>query len=108
MSARTLNRLLRRRRRHVAAVAVVLGLVGVVTVHHIPMPDEGMGAMGMGAMVVCLGVLPAIAAALSVVGGLLPPPGLVAVLPWASNRILASPPHPRARSSPVGTVVLRL
>jgi hypothetical protein len=106
MRASTLNRLLRRRRRHLVALAVVFALSGAVAVHHMATHEGGMSDMG--AMVVCLAVLPAVAtAAVAIVGGLLPRPRFALFLAWAPDRLLVAPPLPRARSSPVATVVLR-
>jgi hypothetical protein len=104
MSVSALSRLLRRRRHHLAVLAVVLAVGGTVAVHHAALADMGMG----GAMVVCLAVLPAVAvAAAHVVRALLRRPLSVSLLPWPPHRGEVSPPHPRARSSPVATVVLR-
>lgn len=104
MRATAINRLLRRNRRQLAAVAVVLALGGAVVAHHLPMHDMGMG----GAIVICLAVLPAVAAgAARMLGVLLPRPWRILVGSWAPSRLLAAPPLPRARSSPVATVVLR-
>ncbi|MEJ7797530.1 MAG: hypothetical protein WKF42_03450 [Solirubrobacteraceae bacterium] len=101
----TINRLLRRRRRHLAAFAVVLALAGAVAVHHTPFDHMGMGA----AMALCLAVLPAVAVAVArVLGALFSGPRSWLALAWAPSRLLVAPPLPRARSSPVATVVLRL
>jgi hypothetical protein len=102
MSAAAINRLLRRYRRRLVVVALVLSIGGAVAVHHGGIDELHMGE----AMVVCLAVLPVLAAG-AAVGRMtlgrrhtldpfrLPP--LVAVLP----------PVPRARASPVVLVVLR-
>lgn len=87
-------------------LAVLLALSGVVALHHAAMSDVGVGDLGMCAMVVCLAVLPAAQAA-AAPGGLPPLPSHVLSLPAAPGRLLAAPPLPRARSSPVATVVLR-
>lgn len=108
MSLVALNQMLRRRRRHLLALAAVFAIAGAVAVHHMSMDDMHMG-MDDAAMVVCLAVLPAVAitAAARLVG---PPAGtaprLAPAAAWAGP-LLAAPPVPRARSSPVGTVVLR-
>ena len=83
----------------------MLALGGAVVAHHLPAEHLGIG----GAMVLCLAVLPAIAVAVArIVGGLLPRLRAVLVVPWPPSRLLANPPLPRARASPVATVVLRL
>ena len=103
ISAEALNRLLRGRRRHLAGLAVMLCLGGAVAVHHISIDDMAMD----GAMVACLAVLPVVGvAAVSVLRRRLP--GLRRLLPPASAQRAIVPPVPRARSSPVATVVLRL
>ncbi len=78
-------------------------LGGAVAVHHVSIDDMAMG----GAMVACLAVLPVVAvAAVSVLRSRLP--HLRRQLPPASAQRAIVPPAPRARSSPVATVVLRL
>jgi len=107
INATSINRVVRRRRCHLAAVMAMLALGGAVVAHHLPAEHLGIG----GAMVLCLAVLPAIAVAVAVariVGGLLPRLRAVLVVPWPPSRLLANPPLPRARASPVATVVLRL
>lgn len=104
MSASAFNRLLRRRRRHLAALAVVLALSAAVAAHHMPVDHMGMG----GAMVLCLAVLPALALTVArVVAALLPRARPLLPIAYAPCRSLAAAPLPRARSSPVATVVLR-
>jgi hypothetical protein len=99
-----INRLLRRRRRHLAALAVVLALGGAVAVHHMPVDHMGMAA----AMVTCLAVLPTLAFAVArAVEALLSRPRRVLLMPCAPRRLPAAAPLARARASPVATVVLR-
>jgi hypothetical protein len=104
MSAGAINRLLRRRRGHLAAFAVTLALGGAVAAHHMPFEHTGMG----GAMVLCLAVLPVLALAASrAVEALLPRARRPLAMVYAPCRLRATAPLPRARSSPVATVVLR-
>lgn len=104
MSASAINRLLRRRRRRVAAFAVVLVLGCAVAAHHMPTDHVGVGA----AMVMCLAVLPALAlTVVGVVQALLRRVRQVLPMVFAPCWLLAAPPLPTARSSPVATVVLR-
>jgi hypothetical protein len=103
MSISALDRLLRRRRHHLAVLAVILVAGAAIAVHHTPMVEMGMG----GAMVVCLAVLPALAvAAVRATAALMP---RACVLAFVSPPYVGGlePPQPRARSSPVSTVVLR-
>lgn len=104
MSACVINRLLKRRRRHLAALAVVLALGAAVAAHHMPFEHVGMG----GAMVLCLAVLPVAAfAVMRVVEALLPRARHLLLMVHAPCRLVAAAPLPRARSSPVATVVMR-
>ena len=105
MTAIALNRALRGSRRRIACLAAVLCLGGVVVVHHTPMDHMGMGK----AMVMCLALLPAVALAVAGVlcGGWTRPRVRIAVQ-WPRVVQLAAPPLPRARSSPVRSMVLRL
>jgi hypothetical protein len=103
VSASAINRLLRRRRRRLAAFAVVLALGAAVAAHHMPVEH-----IGLGAMVICLAVLPVLAPAVAhVVEALLPRVRQLRPIAYAPCRLLAATPLPRARSSPVATVVLR-
>lgn len=103
MSSIAINTMIRRRRRHLTALAVVLALAGAVAAHHLPIGHIAMS----GAMVVCVAVLPAIAAAARAASSLLARPTLLLSCRWAPMT-RSAPPVPRARSSPVATVVLRL
>lgn len=107
MSLVALNRMLRRSRRHLVAFAAICTIAGAVAVHHLSMDGMHPG-MGDAAMVVCLAVLPALAAtALQLAApSTWRAPRLSRRVAWAGP-LLAAPPVPRARSSPVSTVVLR-
>jgi len=108
MSADALNRLFRGRRRHLAVVAVMVCLGATVAVHHFSPGDMGMAdTAAHNTMVVCLGVI--LLVALAIATGLpLRLPRLRRVrLRVAAQRVVMAP-TPRARSSPVATVVLRL
>lgn len=108
MSVDALNRLFRGRRRHLAVMAVMVCLGATVAVHHVSPGDMGMGDVAMhSAMVICLGVIPMVALAIAT--------GLPHRIPQLRMGRLElplqqafMPPAPRARSSPVATVVLRL
>ncbi len=108
MSATTLNRLLRRRRQHLAVLVVLVWLAGAVVAHHTATGQMDIGTMAMGGvMVVCLAVLPAVAAAATAAGAALLPRAPLFFLAWLPARLVPAAPLPRARSSPVATVVLR-
>jgi len=102
MSASAIDSLLRRRRCRVAAFAVVMALGAAVATHHMPVDNIGADA----AMVICLAVLPALALAVAHVVHLAPRTELL-LIACEPCRLLAAPPLPRARSSPVATVILR-
>lgn len=90
----------------------MVGLAGAVVAHHMPMDHMDMSDMALsGVMVVCMAVLPVVALAAGAAGAAvagLPPRSLLNLLvSWAPARLLPAPPQPRARSSPVATVVLR-
>jgi hypothetical protein len=103
VSASAINRLLRRRRRNLAVVAAVLALGAAVAAHHMPIDH-----IGMGAMVLCLAVLPALALTVArAVEAFVPRARRLLAMTRAPCRSLVGEPLPRARSSPVATVVLR-
>lgn len=109
MSAIALNNIARSSRQRLAAVALMLVLATTVAVHHLSVDDMGMHAMAThSAMVVCLGVLPIVGAAFAVVLGVVTsrPRAPRARYTFPAAHTLPPPP-PRARSSPVFTVVLR-
>jgi hypothetical protein len=107
-----LRELMRRCRRHAAAVLVVLTLAGAIAVHHssLAMGDKHHD-MGMATVAeLCLGVFTAVSAAAAAVAlGLLvlrrwhPPIALVPVAAVPARR----PPRARARAGPTFLCVLR-
>lgn len=108
MSAVALNRLFRGRRRHLAVMAVIACLGATVAVHHLSPDDMGMAGMAAhSTMVVCLGVIPLVALAIATGLPLRLPRLLVGRLRIPRHSVVMAP-APRARSSPVATVVLRL
>lgn len=107
ISANALNGLFRGRRRHLAVVVVMVCLGATVAVHHFSPGDMGMADMAAhSAMVVCLGVVPLVALTIATLPLRLPRLRRVR-LRIAPQRVVMAP-APRARSSPVATVVLRL
>lgn len=108
MSAAALNRLFRRRRRRLAVTAVVFCLGVIVAVHHLSPDDMAMPDMAThSAMVACLGVIPLVALAIATALPHRVPKLRRTRLPLPPQQA-SMPPAPRARSSPVTTVVLRL
>lgn len=109
MSAFRLNDIAFSSRQRLAALTLLLALATSVAVHHLSVEDMGMHDMAThSAVVVCLGVMPAVgvvAAALGLRRPRLRP--LRTRFAFPSQHALPPPP-PRARSSPVETVVLRL
>ncbi len=106
MTPATLNRVLRRRRRRFASLVIVAALAAAVSAHHLPSGEHG--HMDVAEVVAaCMAVLPFAAAALAVGGGLPTGRRFALTLPWVPYRAQTISPAPRARSSPVATVVLR-
>ncbi|MGI8749154.1 MAG: hypothetical protein ACR2J6_01130 [Thermoleophilaceae bacterium] len=103
MAPCALNRLLRSRRRQLIVIAATLCLSGAVAVHHVS-TDHGMGMAG--AAVVCLAVIPVLAVAMAT--SALPVLPRLRRFSGAPPEPLPAPHEPRARPSPLDTVVLRL
>jgi len=103
MSQIAINRGLRASRRQLGVLAVMLALAGALIAHHSSIEHAGTGVM-----VMCLAVLPmlAVGGVARVVERMLRPVPRVWIMAWAAISPLA-PPRPRARSSPVRTVVMR-
>ena len=110
MSAFRLNDIAFSSRQRLAALTVLLALATSVAVHHLSVEDMGMHDMAThSAVVVCLGVMPAVGVVIAAAPGLRRPRlrPLRTRFAFPSQHALPAPP-PRARSSPVETVVLRL
>lgn len=107
MTPAILNRVLRRRRRRFASLVIIAALAAAVSAHHLPSGEHGhMDAAEVVAMCMAA-VLPFAVAALAVGGGFQTGRRFTLTLPWVPYRAPTSSPAPRARSSPVATVVLR-
>ncbi len=99
LTALSIRRRLQRPRARIAALGCVLALAGAVSMHHSPMPGNGMDMPGMG-MIVCLAVIGAAAAVAAVCGVL----WRVRCLPRIARPTTAAPRYavraPAARAGP--------